>query len=227
MAPTKKGHKNTSGVLRETPNGVFYLDGKYICQRRENGRPCNREMAGTNHSITSHNSKFHAEGPYKRQMAEGQYACFEDGCGAECSTFGAILAHVRRYHGFRGSSDPLKIRYGVALSDKGKGKGKVTKKDGRKRGTSDTEEDSHGEHHEEIHKESGQPAGNDHNAEDRHNNYEGYGLIDPALLNWDNTKDGFDDDGRSLLDQVLSVNIFPVTHSTEESGRGGEGPSTL
>ncbi|KAK5625238.1 hypothetical protein RRF57_000954 [Xylaria bambusicola] len=96
--------------------------------------------------------------------------------------------------------------------------GKGTEKDSRKRSTSDIEKSSREEHLEEIHEESREAAGNDRNTEHRHSNYEDYGRIEPALRNWDNAEDGIDNDCPSLLEQVLSVNIFPFTHSAEELG---------
>ncbi|KAJ8126235.1 hypothetical protein O1611_g7403 [Lasiodiplodia mahajangana] len=133
MPRTKTDHPNSSAVARETADGVFYENGRYLCRRLENGTPCNREMAGTAHSIGSHNSDFHKEGRYQLLQAEGDYKCIHDDCKHRSCTFNAILGHIRNVHGFRGSSDSLKLHYGIPIHNKRKREGKAEEKSGCKK----------------------------------------------------------------------------------------------
>ncbi|KAI0905132.1 hypothetical protein F4823DRAFT_155562 [Ustulina deusta] len=202
MPPTKKGHKNTSGVSRRTANGVFYADGKYLCQKIENGKPCNREMAATSHSISSHNCHFHADGPYRRQMAQGDFVCLMAGCNHRSRTFAAILAHIRRRHDFKGSSDPLKTYYGIPLVHKRKHE--EAKEDDRKENTPYVKEDGHEKNLQEVEDEN--------DAVNESDDYEGYDLIDPILRKWDRDNHGpgnggSGNGGSSLGGQILSSHI--------------------
>ncbi|KAI1421443.1 hypothetical protein F5Y12DRAFT_705045 [Xylaria sp. FL1777] len=213
MPPTKRGHQNTSGVTRQTADGVYYADGRYMCQKLENGRPCNRQMAGNSHSISSHNSDFHTEGSYRRQMAQGNFICNQDGCNHQSRRFPAILSHIRRRHGFKGSSDPLKAHYGIPLRPQRKN-GKAKAADSKKPPV-DTKKDCD----ENTHQESE----GDNDAEEEPENYEGYGgyggydndLIDPVLRKWDRDRDMDDDEsgngGSGLGGQILSSNVIAYT----------------
>ncbi|KAI0530363.1 hypothetical protein GGR58DRAFT_508534 [Xylaria digitata] len=211
MPRTKKGHTNTSGISRQTADGVFYVDGRYLCQRLENGTPCNREMAGTSHSITSHNSHFHAEGSYRRQMARGEFNCTEDGCSHQSPTFAAILGHIRRRHAFKGSSDQLKIHYGIPICRKRKAD--EPKKDSRKKTRTDSQEVQ------EVPEESRpgvEDVDDDEETEDDRDDYEGLEFIDPLLLKWDKGSGGsgydrFGDGGSGLGGQILSSNVIDAS----------------
>ncbi|KAI0870400.1 hypothetical protein GGS24DRAFT_107736 [Hypoxylon argillaceum] len=132
MPRTKAGYKNESGVSSQTDDGVFYVNGRYLCQRLKNGTPCNREMAATTHNISSHNSHFHKEGPYQEQMTKRIHECYHEDCDHKSDTFLAILGHLRRSHGFRGSSEPLFPIYGYPVRNKRKRKEPVEKKDRKK-----------------------------------------------------------------------------------------------
>ncbi|TGJ83855.1 hypothetical protein E0Z10_g4910 [Xylaria hypoxylon] len=217
MPPTKKGHTNKSGVSRQTADGVFYVDGRYLCRRLENGTPCNREMAGTSHSITSHNSDFHAAGSYRRQMVQGDFRCKEDDCTHQSPTFPAILAHIRRRHAFKGSSDHLKRHYGIPIYRKRK----QEKAKERNRNKKDNREESRHEVGNTVAAENPLPPSDyplsplepaaadddaivppslffsssvhddgdsEHTAED--DDDEGHDCIDPLLLEWDKRNDG-------------------------------------
>ncbi|KAI2625541.1 hypothetical protein GGS21DRAFT_307014 [Xylaria nigripes] len=113
------------------------------------GTPCNREVTDTPHSISSHMSDFHRDGAYQRGMAPGTYECWEESCDHESPTYFAIEQHIRRKHGFRGSSKPLRLHYDFFPSttrargqpaNSGGAKGKTLQEDGTN--------GSMGEHHE-------------------------------------------------------------------------------
>ncbi|KAI0814115.1 hypothetical protein GGR55DRAFT_496260 [Xylaria sp. FL0064] len=201
MPPTRKWHQNMSGVVRYTNDGVFYANGRYRCQKFENGVPCNREMADKSHNISSHNSDFHTDSGYRRNMAPGNYPCYVDGCNHRSTTPLAIIGHLRKRHGFRGSSDPIKIHYGIPLR--------------RKKKTKKVNQDDHNQ---------GQSNISENNREEtlRGDNYTHLGgiggsggnigpgingliqSIDPLLLNWDytegNSREGrFGSDGSGLV----------------------------
>ncbi|KAF2972745.1 hypothetical protein GQX73_g680 [Xylaria multiplex] len=209
MPRTKKGHANTSGISRQTADGVFYVDGRYMCQRLENGTPCNREMAGTSHSITSHNSDFHAEGSYRRQMARGEFNCIEDGCSHQSPTFAAILGHIRRRHAFKGSSDQLKIHYGIPICRKRKAD--KPKEDSRKKTRTEGKEEEREETRVGVNN-----VVDGESTEDDRDEYEGLEFIDPRLLQWhkDNGGSGHDrfgDGGSGLGGQILSSNVIDAS----------------
>ncbi|KAI0102603.1 hypothetical protein GGR51DRAFT_574063 [Nemania sp. FL0031] len=132
MPRTKADHTNTSGVARQTADGVFYQNGRYLCQRVENGTPCNKEMAGNTHSISSHNSRFHRAGPYRELQAAGDFKCFHENCEHRSPTFHAILGHIRYAHGFRGSSDAIKLHYGIPVNTKRKREGNAEESGSKK-----------------------------------------------------------------------------------------------
>ncbi|KAH8161501.1 hypothetical protein CIB48_g6755 [Xylaria polymorpha] len=223
MPLTKKGYQNTSGVSRQTADGVFYANGRYLCQRIENGAPCNREIAGTSHSISSHNSDFHKPGRYQQLMARGDYKCTWDGCNHQSANFQAILGHMRTSHKFRGSSDPLKRHYGIPVSAKRKGdndvEGNRRKKHSRQNtlqtikedDREDTCEDTRVELEENHHEKSGQESEDDGNDDDDYLDF-----IDPLLRKWDKENGGSGNDGAggggsSLGGQLLSSNVIAAS----------------
>ncbi|KAI1124896.1 hypothetical protein F5Y10DRAFT_19846 [Nemania abortiva] len=237
MPRTKPDHENTSGVIRQTADGVYYANGRYLCRRLINGTPCNREIAGTTHSISSHNSDFHREGQYQRLQARGDYPCSYAGCGHQSPTFNAILGHNRSVHGFRGSSDPLKEHYGIPIHNKNKRKREdEVEKTVRKRQCQEAKDTIREDKHQDTKKdgsedrrqepkeggrqnESQNPEGdNQGNSQEdleivnyKYNEF--LDCIDPVLRKWDRDNNGFGDDdagsgGSGLGGQILSSNVL-------------------
>ncbi|GAW17704.1 hypothetical protein ANO14919_071690 [Xylariales sp. No.14919] len=215
MPPTGRGYTNTSGVSRRTADGVFYVNGRYLCQRLENGTPCNREISSTRHSISSHNNHFHADSPYRRQMTRGKFPCRKDGCNHQSPTFAAILAHARRQHGLKGSANQLKILYGIPISRRRireavMGSGEARRESPPRTEEKGREEGPQGECHQgEGHQGENRPEENPQERHQEADNDGGAGgerrtavpldLIDPRLINWDKNADsGSDSDGSSL-----------------------------
>ncbi|GAP90761.1 hypothetical protein SAMD00023353_5201020 [Rosellinia necatrix] len=187
MPPTKNGRQNLAGVSRQTADGVFYTNGRYVCRRLRDGVPCNREMADTRHSISSHNSYFHTAGRYQQLMALGHYHCTEDGCNHESPTFNAILGHLRSSHGFRGSSDPLKLHYGIPVPTKRKRKTEA-KQNGRKKQRQDSGEGGGQNRLQED--EEGQENTPQDTEEDPEADDDLLYFIDPHLREWDRRHGG-------------------------------------
>ncbi|KAI0471376.1 hypothetical protein F4859DRAFT_117765 [Xylaria cf. heliscus] len=229
MPPTKRGYQNMSGVLRQTADGVFYADGRYLCQRVENGIRCNRQIAATRHSISSHNSDFHTPGRYQQLMARGDYECIEDGCNHKSMNFQAILAHIRGSHNFKGSSDPLKAHYGLPVSTKTtkRKRGDYVKGNRCKKNCNadnqhspqktlptikeDDREDTREEPIENLQENDGQESEDNRDGD---NDY--LDLIDPRLRKWDEDNGGSGNGGAgsggsSLGGQLLSSNVIAAS----------------
>ncbi|KAI1747576.1 hypothetical protein F4782DRAFT_418005 [Xylaria castorea] len=217
MPPTKKGYQNASGVSSQTDEGIFYVNGRYLCQRIENDTRCNREIAATRHSISSHNSDFHTPGRYRQLMARGDYKCNHDGCNHQSENFQAILAHNRSSHKFKGSSDPLKRHYGIPVGTRNpkrirdkKPRQKTlpaVKEDDRE----ETHEDAREELKENCDKKSGQESEDDRDHDDN-----SLDLIDPRLRKWDKDNGnsgngGAGSGGSSLGGQLLSSNVIAAS----------------
>ncbi|KAI8948587.1 hypothetical protein F4801DRAFT_443651 [Xylaria longipes] len=226
MPPTKKGYQNTSGVSRQTADGVFYVNGRYLCQRLENGTCCNREIAATTHSISSHNSDFHTPGRYRQLMAKGDYKCTQDGCSHQSENFQAILAHIRSAHKFKGSSDPLKRHYGIPVGTKRKGdndvKGNRQKKRQKalqtiKEDDGDTREDTRKKLEESRHEKGGQESEDGRDDDDGDDDDDDYlDLIDPRLRKWDKDNGGSGNGGAGsggsgFGGQLLSSNVIAAS----------------
>ncbi|KAI1346486.1 hypothetical protein F5Y01DRAFT_319696 [Xylaria sp. FL0043] len=203
MPPTRKWQQNMSGVVRRTADGVFYANGRYRCQKLENGVPCNREMADKSHNISSHNSDFHTDSAYRRNMTPGNYLCYVDGCNHRSPTGFAILGHLRKRHGFTGDSDPVKIYYGIPLSSKKKKKTNRVNQDDHNQGLSNISESNREETlPEDDYTHLGGIGGSGGNIEPDIN--ELIQSIDPLLLKWDDTEgnsgeDLFSSDGSGLF----------------------------
>ncbi|TRX90610.1 hypothetical protein FHL15_008583 [Xylaria flabelliformis] len=209
MPPTRKGYQNTSGVSRQTDDGIFYVNGRYLCQRVENGVRCNREFAANSHSISSHNSDFHTPGRYQQLMARGDYKCAYDRCNHRSENFQAILAHIRSSHKFKGSSDPLKLYYGIPIRTR-------RKKSSQKNVPSIKEDDLEGtlknpcentrEEPEELCDEKSEQE-----SEDDHDDDDDYlDLIDPRLRKWDEDN-GSGNGGAGNSGQLLSSNVIAAS----------------
>ncbi|KAI1109944.1 hypothetical protein F5Y14DRAFT_386932 [Nemania sp. NC0429] len=231
MPPTKATRTNTSGVLRQTSDGVYYGDGKFLCKKVENGKVCNRMMEANTHTISSHNSDFHKNGSYQRCMAAGDYRCKEVGCKHRSPTFNAILGHMRKTHGLRGSSDPLKLQHGLPLSKKRKNaaeeesrkKPRQEAKEDSYKGTPSSKEDSYEDKPqgteedgcEQPHQDGKEEATDEEDCLDEEDSLF---VIDPLLRKWDRDHEGFGDGdgaggngGSNLFDQILSSNIIAAT----------------
>ncbi|KAI0547712.1 hypothetical protein F4679DRAFT_355160 [Xylaria curta] len=209
MPPTKKGYQNTSSVSRQTDDGIFYVNGRYLRQRIENGVPCNREFAANSHSISSHNSDFHNPSRYQELMARGDYKCVYGDCNHQSENFQAILTHIRSSHEFKGSSDPLKLHYGISVRTRRKKPCQKNipsiKEDDCENTHVDTGEDSREEIKKNCNEESGQES-----ADDRDDNDYYLDLIDPRLRKWDEDNDN-SGNGSGLGGQLLSSDVITVS----------------
>ncbi|KAI1173819.1 hypothetical protein F4777DRAFT_556433 [Nemania sp. FL0916] len=114
MAPKRKRNQDEDELPPDE-------EGKYVCKRRdENGVLCGAVMKNLRRNIVSHNSDFHPEGDgdsrYQAFNRETKLDCWEGSCDHTSKNFNSVLAHVRRAHGFKGSSDALKAFYGFPTS---------------------------------------------------------------------------------------------------------------
>ncbi|KAI0968494.1 hypothetical protein F4678DRAFT_464559 [Xylaria arbuscula] len=75
-------------------------------------------MKADKHNISSHNSHIHTQSSYQQQMLPRNHICYFDGCNHRSRTYPAILSHLRRRHGVRGSSNAIKARYGIPLGNR-------------------------------------------------------------------------------------------------------------
>ncbi|KAI1742784.1 hypothetical protein F4680DRAFT_26668 [Xylaria scruposa] len=209
MPPTRKGYRNTSGVSRQTNDGIFYANGRYLCQRIENGVRCNREFAANSHSISSHNSDFHTPGRYQELMARGDYKCVNGDCNHQSDNFQAILAHYRSSHKFKGSSDPLKLLYGIPVRTRRKKPRQTNipsiKEDDREDIRKATCEDTR----EEVKKNCNEKS--EQESEDESDDNDEYlDLIDPRLRKWDEDN-GDSGNGSGLGGQLLSSDVIAAS----------------
>ncbi|KAI0190636.1 hypothetical protein EV127DRAFT_78088 [Xylaria flabelliformis] len=209
MPPTRRGYQNTSGVSRQTDDGIFYVNGRYLCQRIENGVPCNREFASNSHSISSHNSDFHTPSRYRELMARGEYKCSYDGCSHQSENFQAILAHIRSSHDFKGSSDPLKVYYGIPIKTRRKKLSQryipSIKEDDRETTLKDPRENTREELEEHCNEKSEQESEDDHDDDDN-----SLDLLDPRLRKWDEDN-GSGNGGAGNSGQLLSTNVIAAS----------------
>ncbi|KAI0205879.1 hypothetical protein F4808DRAFT_183548 [Astrocystis sublimbata] len=218
MPKLSRSRKNTSGVKSQDSNGIYYLDGNYLCLRLRDGTPCNHTMTGEPHNIRSHNSNFHAAGSYQRQMVKGNYECKSEGCKHQSPNFLAILAHYRRHHWYRGSSKPLKRLYGVEATSRGK-KRSVNDR-GRERRRQDNDaltpvgEDDNSNIDQNIREIYGDTDDDDDDDDDDDGSLR---YIDPELRKWDRDKRGPGKGGNeggggsSLGGQILSSNVIAAS----------------
>ncbi|KAI1277314.1 hypothetical protein F5Y07DRAFT_398570 [Xylaria sp. FL0933] len=221
MPPTRKLQQNMSGVVRCTADGVFYANGRYRCQKLENGVPCNREMADKSHNISSHNSDFHTDSAYRRMMTPGSFPCYVHGCNHRSTTFAAILGHLRKRHRFRGSSNPVKMHYGVPLRSKKRKTNRVNQND-HNRGLSNLSENNReATLREDDYTHLGGIGGSGGNVEPDIDAL--IQSIDPLLLNWSHTEansgeGGFGSDGSGLFDDGLFFSESSTPGSFTPSG---------
>ncbi|KAI0425580.1 hypothetical protein F5Y09DRAFT_95713 [Xylaria sp. FL1042] len=119
MPPTAKSHQNTSGIVRQTDDGIYYANGRYLCQKIKDGKPCGSEISAKKHNVTSHNSSIHTNSAYLQKMARGEFEC-KEGCGKISPTYQAMVGHLRRKHGYRGNSAAIKAYYNEEADEKAK-----------------------------------------------------------------------------------------------------------
>lgn len=119
MAPNKKNNgvgdknKDKKGKKTPRPNGINY-SGKYDFRGRLiDGRayciPCmqagnHRGMANNETAISSHLSKKHGDGAYRRDQSRLTGKQWECRCGHKRPSWNPFLAHIRSAHEFKGSS---------------------------------------------------------------------------------------------------------------------------
>ncbi|KAI1296014.1 hypothetical protein F5Y03DRAFT_410335 [Xylaria venustula] len=119
MPPTKRGYKNTSGVISQDEDGIHHRDGNYTCLKPKNGgEVCGSKIKDTKKDIQSHNSSKHKENSaYQHKMTPGNYPCYESGCNHRSPNFEAIKKHLRSRHDIKGTEDEIKIRYGLSVGN--------------------------------------------------------------------------------------------------------------